>query len=165
MPESAGTFDVLNQGRQRAAQVFAQITGELPPPRKPQSGVINTGDFITRLAQSWPRPLSVSDRDGMEALCRKLSVTKQVKAAYDATWRRAVTQEEITPAHWSALIALLLAQFQALGETEEYARGTALKRLNAAFAAIDIAGGLPNVPHLPELAWWVEARLAEIVGS
>ena len=147
-----------------AKQILAQVILELPPTDGEVSGKIVTGAFLATLARSWPHPLNDTGRRGLDALCRKLAVTKQMKRSYDPSWKRALSQEQLEAPYWAALMAVLLAPFQPGSEKPEQHLGDGLKRINAAFEAIDIAQALPGVLHLDQLASWAEARLTETLG-
>jgi hypothetical protein len=84
--------------------------------------------------------------------------------SYDNEWRRATDATLLTAQNWPILIALLLAEFKSEEAVSEDSLGLELKRLNAAYMAIDISKGLDDVAHLTELQAWADERLAELAG-
>ncbi|MFQ5916308.1 MAG: hypothetical protein ACE5I0_00680 [Candidatus Binatia bacterium] len=78
-------------------------------------------------------------------------MAKQVQQVYELGWRNISDAEPLQASFWSLLIAIFLAYSHHEDEADEDARGLALKSLNAAFSALDIAKSLEEVPHLPTL--------------
>ncbi len=140
------------------------VAGGLPPSPEARDEGISVPAFLSAAIRSWPGPMNAGGEAGLEALCRKLAVAKRVKIAYDSSWKRALSQEDLPIPYWPALIALLLAEFQSNAATLDQVRGVALKRLNAAYSAMEIATALIDVPHLSELARWADVRLTALTG-
>ena len=153
----------MSQQTDKTADILALVLRDLPQRREPEVEGIDTAAFLTGLAHSWPTPLSVDHESGLAAICRALSITKQVRLVYDAEWKRALRREPLEPLYWPVMIAVLSAHFQGGNESYDDARGEELKRLNAALTALDIAGDLGGVLHLSELRSHLESRLEGIL--
>jgi len=148
-----------NEPTDQTASILNLVLQDLPEHYKPASKGIDTGAFLSELARSWPAPLDVDKKLGLVAICRILSVTKQLRPAYDTQWKRALNRETLEPPYWPILIAVLSVQFQDSIQFNETDKGIALKQLNAAFAAMDIVADLPGIRHLPQLKSHLESQL------
>jgi hypothetical protein len=154
----------MNEDASLEARLIKQILEHSPVTEQPGDSEINTGAFIVGLLQAWPGPVGEMGRRGLEELCRKLAVTNQVKTAYDATWRQATEREDLPPTYWPALIAVLLSSFADAEDHEEYSKGRALKRLNGAYQALDLAREISGVSHIEELSAWADQRLPQVLA-
>ena len=128
-------------------------------------GPNDTISFLVRLTAASPGTITSEQRSGLDALCRKLAITQKVLQSYDATWTRATDPRLLASQHWTVLIAALLTEYEDEERPGEYTLGMELKRLNAAYIAIAIAGTLEDVPYLYELESWAEERLSELTGT
>ena len=91
--------------------------------------------FASRLVRERPDRLDVEAREGLDALCRKIDIVRQVRVAYDASWKKATDKTPLPLEHWPALVAaLLLAADRCKREPD--GKGQNLKLINAAFNAI-----------------------------
>ena len=153
----------MSESQERYEQVLQRLIGETPPPDS-SGGFGSTVRLLVAIGAAWPGPLSSDLSVGLEAICRKLAVTGKVLMSYDNEWRRATDATLLTAQNWPILIALLLAGFKSEEAVSEDSLGLELKRLNAAYMAIDISKGLDDVAHLTELQAWADERLAELAG-
>ena len=155
----------MNQEPDKTGDIFAAVLRDIPIHREPLVEGIDTAAFLTNLAYSWPLPLDVDQERGLAAICRSLSISKQVRLCYDPNWKRALVREPLEPIYWPVMIAVLSAQFQRNNESDDEAKGEQLKCLNAALTALDLAAELDNIPHLSELRPHLEDRLYSILHS
>lgn len=152
----------MNLPYQQIKQMIDEVTCSAPKPEKFDGNKIDTCEFLVSLARLWPKPLNEKENAGLEALCRKIAVAGKVWSAYSASWKKIDSAEPLPAFCWSVLIAVLLAYCQPGNDTNENIRGMALKRLNAAFSAIDLAKNFGDVPHLTNLTSVAEDCLKKI---
>lgn len=148
---------------QNIRQILTTILEDIPKPIPPSPNGFNTGAFLTQLVRSWPRPLNQKDADGLEALCKKVAVAKKIWAVYDPGWKKSAAPEPLPTPLWSLLIATLLAYGRGGDNKNAMARGIALKRINTAFQALDLANTQEPCPCLPELKTLAQICLDEIL--
>ncbi len=142
------------------ADLEAILAGQPAPPGG--TGRIDTWSVLAELARAWPQPLDGESLGHWQALCRKVHVAGKVLATYRRGWRRPRAAEPLPPPAWPLLIAVLLAYAVPSGDGEAE-RGLALKSLNAALAARDLArqGGGESSPV--DLGAWSERALAALL--
>jgi hypothetical protein len=155
----------MNHQTDKTGDIFAVVLRDIPTHHEPMVEGIDTAAFLINLAHHWPFPLNVDQERGLAAICRALSISKQVRLCYDPKWKRALRREPLEPIYWPVMIAVLSAQFQRNNESDDEAKGEQLKRLNAALTALDIADELDDIPHLLELRPHLEGRLNSILHS
>ena len=149
--------------RDRIARILQVIMADLPDPPTRMPGTVDTARFLVDLALDWPRTLQQADHAGLEALSRKLAVAKQVRAVYDDAWEKVIDREVLAGSYWALMIALLLAtSLEGAQASDADGAGHALKRLNAALTALDIAASMSDVPHLDELKSVAEERVERL---
>ena len=154
----------MGEPQERREVLLRKIIEATLPPESPV-GPNDTVSFLIGIAAAWPGPITSDQRSGLEAMCRKLAVTRKVLQSYDAEWKRATDNRPLTAQQWGIVIAVLLAEYKDEEAAAEYALGMELKRLNAAYIAIDIAGSLKDVPYLMEVESWAAERLSELTGT
>ncbi len=138
-----------------------KILESLPALAEPEAGVIDTANVLVDLAHAWPERLSKDRHRSLEALCRKIHVARQVLAVYRPGWKRRKSAEPLLAAFWPLLTGVFLAYAIPAGG-EDADRGQALKNLNAALAALDLAPASERVRGLGELRTWSERLLAAV---
>ena len=153
----------MSESKDRHEEIFRRIV-EAVPVHQPSEGANDTVDLLIAIGAAWPGPLSSELEAGLDALCRKLAVTRKVMRSYGLGWNRAIDTEPLPDRYWEMLIAVLLARF-GHEEASEYKLGIELKRLNAAYMAIDITKGLDWAPDLKEIESWAGERLDELTGN
>lgn len=110
-----------------------------------------TVHFLGRLVRERPDRLDEAAREGLDALCRKVDIVRQVRFAYDESWKKATDKTPLPLEHWPALVAaLLLAADRSKQEPD--GKGKALKLINAAFNAIALYRDRAKEPEPPFLA-------------
>ncbi len=122
-----------------------------------------TVTFVGRLVRERPDQLDEATREGLDALCRKVDIVRQVWVAYDASWKKATDKTPLPLEHWPALVAaLLLAADRCKQESD--GKGQSLKLINAAFNAITLYQDRakdPEPPFLVALKDWAARSLAD----
>jgi hypothetical protein len=104
--------------------------------------------------------------EGLEAMCRKLSVQRMVRTSYDEDWRVAVEKASLGNKWWPLMLFLLLSLPDPGDSDQNDARGIALKWVNAALVGIDVARGQGvGESTLSMLAELAEQRLDELTGK
>lgn len=141
----------MNQQNEKTKEIFATVLQDIPNHQKCMNEEIDTATFLTNLAYDWPLFIDAEQKRGLAAICRSISVSKDVKANYNFNWTRASNREPLKPKYWPVMIAVLSAQFEDKVTHDNESKGQQLKRLNAAFTAIDLAEEFDDIPHLPEL--------------
>jgi len=107
--------------------------------------------FVGRLVRERPDRLDEAAREGLDALCRKVDIVRQVRVAYDESWKKAADMTPLPLEHWPALVAaLLLAADRSTREPD--GKGKALKLINTAFNAITLYRDRAKDPEPPFLA-------------
>ncbi|MBM3675012.1 MAG: hypothetical protein FJW88_08650 [Actinobacteria bacterium] len=97
-------------------------------------------------------------RDELDALCRQIDVRKRVSAEYGPGWKAVDPEVAAPPAVVAALVAaLLLAAQRAVASGD----GWALKLVNSALKALDLA---PDAPRGPALRAWAVDLLDATAG-
>jgi hypothetical protein len=135
---------------------LADLAPALPSDSLPK-GSIHTASVLADLGRAWPRPLSRDSRDQLEAICRKLAITRTLLVRYDEHWKPTGNKTPLPEKEWTLAVATLLAWSQAPGQLGPDGAGLALKLLNAALSAIDAC------PTIPEpLRAQAEAQLDEL---
>lgn len=104
--------------------------------------------------------------EGLDVMCRKLSVQRMVCTSYDKDWRMAVEKESLGNEWWPLMLFLLLT-LPGSGKSErEEVRGLAFKWLNAALVGIDLAKDLgASEAALSKLGELAEQRLDALTGN
>ncbi len=148
----------MSRAEPEVREYLDALLESLPELPEPEVGVIHTPRVLAELARPWPEPLSDDRRRSLESLCRKVHVARQVRAAYRPGWKRRKSAEPLAAAFWPLLIAIFLASAVPAGGAEAN-RGMALKSLNAALAALDLAPD-GSAGELDELRAWSERLLA-----
>lgn len=133
-----------------AVMADAPELGRLDPER------IDTAGAIHRLAQTWPDPFDEQRLSDLEALCHEVAVRKGVLSVYGKGWNRGSETEPLSPKWWAVLIAVLLAYGVSDEGTYGASLGLALKSVNTALRALDIAERIDEFPHLPALRVWAD---------
>ena len=146
----------------QAGRISETILADLPEPAASVDGTLQTAAVLAALARSDPAALDTTARRDLEALCRKVHVARRVDTCYSAGWKKRKGEKPLELAWWPVLVAVLLAHSNAAVVADEEGRGYALKQLNAALAAIDLASARGDVPHLDALRAWADALLAAI---
>jgi hypothetical protein len=118
--------------------LLADLRERAPAPGRGDASEVGTLDTLHGLSSRCSQPLTPDDRAVLEALCRKLGVAGRVWAAYDAEWRRPASRAQLTGPEYALLGAVLLACASSQAPPSEES-GVALKLLNAAFGALDVA--------------------------
>jgi len=149
----------------QAACLLEELQANLPPVPQGDDGHIDTRRVLLRLAGVRPDLPSGRDREDLEALCREIAVRRRVLQTYDPGWRKGDRQAPLPAEWWPLLIAVLLAFADREWPTEEDDSGMALKSLNAALAAIDIAETLDDVAIRPDMRCWTEEILGTVSGG
>ena len=125
--------------------IIKQITGALKEIQPPAGG-IDVRELLKMLASEETSSLDAKHWQAIHMLCRKIGVVGKVHSAYSSNWKKCKASEPLASEYWRLLIAVLLLHSQAalnltndqfLGDYSN--RGTALKMLNAALKAIDLA--------------------------
>jgi len=155
----------------QARHMLDAVLRDLPARPEPDAGLIDTAGLLIRLADRWPSPPDERERSDLQMLCRQIAVPKRVLKSY-STDRRKPAREELLPSpFWALLIAVLLVHAERWPDEDTLSRGLALKCLNGALQALDIADGFadrvplvacPPVPHLAALRSWAK-RITECV--
>ncbi len=132
--------------------LLSQLLAEAPASDNREARGIQTPRVLVALASERQSPPTPEERQSLDALCRKIHVAGKVKASYGRSWRSRRGTPPLPRAFWPLLIAVLLAA----GRLPEHAKaqvelGLALKCLNAALAALDLAAQIGEIPHLEEL--------------
>ncbi len=135
------------------------ILESLPELPEAEAGVIHTAAVLVELGCAWPERLSEQRRRSLESLCRKVHVAGRVLAVYRPGWKRKKAAGSLPAGFWPLLLAVLLAYALAGGESETD-RGLALKSLNAALAALDLAREVGVSEGLADLGACCERLLA-----
>ena len=112
-------------------------------------------EVLVRVARCWEDATPELSKSDLEALCRKLCVTKTLKEFYGSGWRKDPSAPALPASLWPLVIAVLLAYSVESEGAEQEERGTALKCLNASLVAIDVAG----TSVTEELRSWSTARV------
>lgn len=110
------------------------------------AGGIATGLALAELGRAWPGPLTATQGEALEALCRKIHVAKQVTARYGPGWKKDAAAPGLGTLEWRLLVVVLIAYAAAQKPDSEAGRGLALKLINAALAALDLAAGKLDPP-------------------
>jgi len=124
-----------------------------PPPRPEPDGIV-TRRLLHDLAARGLAAPTRDERTTLDALCHRLSVAGEIRESYLAGWRADRTAASLDPEANALLAAVLVAAAMSIPEP-----GPALKALNAAFTALDLAGDAPDHPLLERAA---ARRLREI---
>lgn len=133
-------------------RLLAGLLEAAPASAGDDPGRVCTLEVLRRLATRWPDPPAPGDRNALEILCRKIGVAGRVWEAYDRDWKRRASSSPLTGPGYSLLAGVLLGYASALGQLEDTeGPGPALKCLNAAFGALDLAGGCGDAVALAEL--------------
>jgi len=131
---------------------------DLPADHSPDE---QTAQVLIRLAEAWPGPLEGRDLCDFDALCRELAVTGSLPQRWISGRGKGAASARLPSEYWRLLITVLLAWADRPGASgEEF--GLAMKSLNAALCAIDVAEGWADVEGLPELRAWSEGILEPI---
>lgn len=149
----------------RDAAMLAAVRQDVPPPAPSGSGTIDTVEFLLSLAGAWPAAPDPRSVGGLDALARKLSVAREILAAYGPGWSRPASPEPLAPPAWALLVAVLVAYARDDRPDDPDTRGVALKRLNAAFTALDLGAARGQIPRRLALAAWTQERLAALVEA
>lgn len=139
--------------------MLAALAARLAPRSRAEGDRIDTVGALLALARRAPGELDAGARADLHALARKIHVARRVASSYAPGWKRREGAEPLDAAGWPLLVAVLLASAEPAGP-DELARGLALKCLNAALAALELAP--PTAPGLPELRARAEALLARV---
>ncbi len=103
---------------------------------------------------------SEEQRRELEWLCRKIQVARRVDARYRSGWKKEAGAPTLDKGAWVDLVGVLVDWSRMPAESEDH-RGLALKLLNAAFAAVDLAAAA-GVDGSAELAEVCRGRLSQI---
>ena len=117
--------------------LLEELLANLPNNQEHIGGGINVPGFISDLARKWPAPLDPQDEKGLDALSRKVDISKKVWRAYDADWRKPSVHETLSPPFLTLLIAILIV-YSMPGENSPMEKGKGLKRINTALNALDL---------------------------
>jgi hypothetical protein len=135
-----------------ALEALGEVSGTV------EDNAVDTTTALVRLAKSWREEISEDDKSDLNAICKKIHISSKVRAFYKRGWRPDKQAEPLPPESWALLIADLLA-YSIPQDSEEESKGFALKNLNAAFAALDLADKIKSVEHLQKLKAWAEHLL------
>ena len=124
---------------------------------------IDTIAVLRDLARVAPGAPDAERRAWLDALMRKVHVAKRVDAHYDGRWRRRDGAAPLPAEAWPLLVAVLLAHATPARPDAEDERGFALKCLNAACAALELAG--EGVGEREGLEARAEALLAALAAG
>ncbi len=105
---------------------------------------IHTLAVLAEVAHAWPRPLSREHRNQLEAICRKLAITRTLLARYDEHWRPTCDKTPLPEKTWTLAAATLLAWSQVPEQLGPDGGGLAVKLLNAALSAIEACSTIPE---------------------
>lgn len=141
-----------------------RLLADLPLESALDEDAIDTGVFIAVRLRDWDKALTEADRQGLDALCRKLSVTKQVKKVYERKWGRPLSQDQLDVRFWPALIAVLLLRSPSEPHSFGNRDGFDLKRINAACEALDIAEEILEDREFDQLSEFLRDRLSEVLN-
>jgi hypothetical protein len=124
-----------------------------------------TMDLVAHLLRRRPRCLDGPLRAGLDALCRKVDVLREVRVAYDERWEKATDRRPLPPEDWPGLAAALLSAAELSRAAGAEERGRSLKLLNSAHNAIDLCAqrGSPS-PWLDPLRERASRALRETLG-
>jgi|GEM_PF-3172338 len=101
----------------------------------------NTLAMIRSLVMSDAEKLTDSDRALLDVLSRKLDVAKRLCLSYDLDWKKPVDR---TPVPSSALLGVAVCMIQFATNATDTSREQALKWINTAFNATDLARQYPD---------------------
>lgn len=117
--------------------LLGELLANLPNNQEHIGGGINVSGFISDLARKWPAPLDPPDEKGLEALSRKVDISKKVWRAYDADWRKPSVHETLSPSFLTLLTAILIV-YSMPNDNSPMDKGKGLKRVNTALNALDL---------------------------
>ena len=148
----------------QARHMLEAVLRDLPELGEPAADGIETAGLLIRLGRRWPNAPDERECRDLQMLCRQIAVPKKVLRDSPVDDRRVPQGETLPVEYWPLLIAVLLMQAERWPDDDPPGRGLALKCLNGALQALDIAERFGNVPHITALRSWAE-RMTESVCS
>lgn len=127
---------MLEETQIRELQQLVNAFAEFP---EPAVGETSTYQTLTRLVEALSAEEGMENRSDIEALCRKIQVAKRVDSAYGKGWKKLEHRVDIDPCAWPVIIWTLIGFSEPRMWVGPEAEGLALKCMNAAFVALDLA--------------------------
>lgn len=154
----------MNHDIKTTFEIRVLVSSGLPVSHDRNDSGIDTADFLMSLLQTDNNSLDEFRQQGLETICRSLSVAGNVKATYDLNWERTLNQKLLPPIYWPLMIAVLSRPFQYPNPSKYDLKGEELKRLNAALTALDISCDFDMDAHLLQLRAYLENRLQDTIN-
>ena len=144
--------------------LLADLVDGVPAEVGSGTGGVHTLDALRRLSARASQPPEPDDRKALTALCRKLGVAGRVWEAYDPAWKRPASRTPLTSEGYALLAGVLVAHADSAGRGDD-GPGWALKLLNAAFSAIDLARAGGDTDFLRELDAVADRTLGRLLPA
>lgn len=155
--------------RRDIAELLRSVQAECPALGSPDPQTLAVPHVLVELAGAWPGPLTGDHRAYIDALCRKLAVTRGVSAAYNRDWTKRANDPPLPATYRLLLLAVLLAWSETPETMGPDGRGLALKCLNGALTAreritfnIGADESAFAIDIITSLESWIADRVARI---